>query len=261
MQIAWNLVHNAAKFTPAGGTLTIRTFNAGADAARAQADRLVIEFQDDGQGIEPEMLPRIFEPFEQGRAGVHSRAAGLGLGLSICQSLTEAHGGTLEASSPGPGLGSTFRLVLGAVCPPAAPTGVVPCSSRPLARRTLRILLVEDNRDTLRFLALILDQRGHSVETATSLEEARAKLSGKLDLLISDIELPDGSGLDLMREVAARHAFPGIAMSGFGSEEDLRFSHGAGFAVHLTKPIDIARLESAIQQYGPQDDHESNGKA
>jgi signal transduction histidine kinase/ActR/RegA family two-component response regulator len=261
MQIAWNLVHNAAKFTPAGGTLTIRTFNAAAVDSPAPADRLVIEFQDDGQGIESEMLPRIFEPFEQGRAGVHSRAAGLGLGLSICQSLTSAHGGTLEASSPGPGLGSTFRLVLGCVPAPASPAGDVPCSNGPSPHRTLRILLVEDNRDTLRFLALILGQRGHTVETATSLEEARAKLSGALDLLISDIELPDGSGLDLMREVAARHEFPGIAMSGFGSEEDLRFSRGAGFAAHLTKPIDIARLETAIQQYGPQGDHESNGNA
>jgi signal transduction histidine kinase len=250
MQIAWNLVHNAAKFTPAGGTLTIRTFNPAGDDSSTQDDRLVIEFQDDGQGIEPDMLPRIFEPFEQGRAGIHSRAGGLGLGLSICRSLSEAHGGTLEASSPGQGLGSTFRLVLVSIPAPESTTRDVPSSNSPMPCRPLQILLVEDNRDTLKFLALILGQRGHTVETATSLAEAQSKLRADLDLLISDIELPDGSGLDLMRGVSALLHLPGIAMSGFGSEEDLRFSRDAGFAVHLTKPIDITHLEAAIQQFG-----------
>jgi DNA-binding response OmpR family regulator len=116
----------------------------------------------------------------------------------------------------------------------------------------LRILLVEDNRDTLQFLCLILRQRGHAVRTAATLAEARAEVeragAGDLDLLISDIELPDGTGLELMRAMDGGRGVPGIAMSGFGSEEDVRMSREAGFAVHLTKPIDIARLEAAIQQ-------------
>jgi signal transduction histidine kinase len=253
MQIAWNLVHNAAKFTPAGGTLTIRSFNTRRDASLGPGTgtRLVLEFQDTGQGIEPEMLPRIFEPFEQGRAGLARRSAGLGLGLSICRSLSEAHGGSLEASSPGQGLGSTFRVELAAVLSKCALTSVPSPTPSPLPQRSLRILLVEDNRDTLQFLSLILGHRGHAVRTAATLAEARSKLTGDLDLLISDIELPDGTGLELMREIGGGQELAGIAMSGFGSEEDLRFSREAGFAVHLTKPIDLARLEAAIQQLVP----------
>ena len=136
--------------------------------------------------------------------------------------------------------------------PPAATTREQPpaAAPAPLERRSLKILLVEDNRDTLHFLALILRQLGHEVRTAASVDEARAKLTAELDLLISDIELPDGSGLDLMRELEGGRSLPGIAMSGLGSAEDLQFSRDAGFAAHLTKPIDVARLEAAIQQFG-----------
>jgi DNA-binding response OmpR family regulator len=114
----------------------------------------------------------------------------------------------------------------------------------------MRIMLVEDNQDTLRFLALVLRHRGHTVHTAASLAEARVEAARDLDLVISDIELPDGTGLELMRELGAGRGVPGIAMSGFGSEEDMRLSLKAGFAVHLTKPIDIVHLETAIQQFG-----------
>jgi DNA-binding response OmpR family regulator len=107
---------------------------------------------------------------------------------------------------------------------------------------------VEDNRDTLHFLALVLGRRGHQVRKATNLAEARASVTSDLDLVISDIELPDGTGMELMRELSAEHGLPGIAMSGFGSEEDVRFSREAGFAVHLTKPIDVGRLEAMIEQ-------------
>jgi signal transduction histidine kinase len=250
MQIAWNLVHNAAKFTPAGGRLTIRTSNPDDSPAGAAtgAGRLAVELQDTGQGIEPEMLPRIFEPFEQGRTASNPRSTGLGLGLSICRSLAVAHGGSLEASSPGPGLGSTFRLVLEPVAAPLVGNRNAAPTHPPQLRRRLKILLVEDNRDTLHFLALVLGHRGHQVRKAKNLAEARASVSSDLDIVISDIELPDGTGMELMRELATNHRLPGIAMSGFGSEEDVRFSREAGFAAHLTKPIDVARLEAAIEQ-------------
>jgi CheY-like chemotaxis protein len=238
--------------------LTIRTNNtgctfpgAGAGAgAGVDAERLAVEFEDTGQGIEPEMLPRIFEPFEQGRTGSNPRSAGLGLGLSICRSLAVAHGGSLEASSAGPGLGSTFRLLLEPVASPPSGTRNVAPAQPPSPGRCLNILLVEDNRDTRQFLALILGHRGHQVRQAKSLAEARANVTSDLDLLISDIELPDGTGLELMRELAAdrRQRLPGIAMSGFGSEEDVCISREAGFAAHLTKPIDVRRLEAAIEQ-------------
>jgi two-component system CheB/CheR fusion protein len=112
----------------------------------------------------------------------------------------------------------------------------------------LKLLLVEDNRDTLRFLSLALGRRGHDVRTAASLSEARAELvAGDLDLLISDIELPDGTGLELMRELA-RRGVPGIAMSGFGSEEDVQQSREAGFSAHLAKPVEFRQLEDAIRR-------------
>jgi CheY-like chemotaxis protein len=250
MQIVWNLIHNAVKFTPSGGILTIRTANPHGDSSGTPGDRLVIEFEDNGQGIEPEMLSRIFKPFEQGRAGLNGRSAGLGLGLAICRSLAEAHGASLTASSPGQDRGSTFRLELGSVPAPAAGAGRAPPSSDPHPRRSLKILLVEDNRDTRQFLGLVLNRLGHAVRTAASLTEARVEVEGDLDLVISDIELPDGTGLELMRELAEARDVPGIAMSGFGSEEDVRLSREAGFALHLTKPIEVARLEAAIQQVG-----------
>jgi DNA-binding response OmpR family regulator len=111
----------------------------------------------------------------------------------------------------------------------------------------LKILLVEDNQDTLRFFSFILSQRGHEVRKAANLLQARAMLTDDLDLLISDIELPDGSGLELIRELCGR-SLPAIAMSGFGSTEDIEVSLKAGFAAHLTKPIEIHRLEASIRQ-------------
>jgi DNA-binding response OmpR family regulator len=112
----------------------------------------------------------------------------------------------------------------------------------------LKLLIVEDNRDTRQFLALILSQRGHEVTTAANLAEARAALvSRDIDLLISDVELPDGTGLELMPELRERDV-PGIAMSGFGSEEDMRLSLESGFAAHLIKPIEFTQLEAAIRR-------------
>jgi PAS domain S-box-containing protein len=261
MQVAWNLIHNAVKFTPADGRLAIRTTNRpgppgpGEPPDTGRPQRLVIEFEDSGIGIDPQILPRIFDAFEQGHHDLRSRAGGLGLGLAISRSLATAMGGQLTASSHGRGSGSTFQLVLPTV---PAPT-VMPVSKPAVAspesptvaprRRALRILLVEDNADTLRFLATVLRKRGHEVVTADCIAAARALVDGAdvpFDLFLSDVELPDGTGLELMRDLRSRGNWPGIAMSGFGSEDDLLFSREAGFAEHLTKPIDLGRLEAAI---------------
>lgn len=269
MQIAWNLVRNAAKFTRAGGRLIVRTSNEpGPEPGDAV---LVVEFADTGIGIAPELLPRIFEAFEQGYDDLRGRSRGLGLGLAICRSLAEAMDGRLTATSPGPGLGSTFRLEIATVAAPSAATVPVPAAtpasvaasgrsrdesahsqaSRSCPRSGLRILLVEDNEDTLRFLATVLRRRGHEVVTAGTLAEARAALGSPgrtFDLLLSDIELPDGTGLELIRGLRDRGGIPGIAMSGFGAEEDQQLSRSAGFLERLIKPIDPARLEAAIQR-------------
>ncbi len=272
MQIAWNLVRNAAKFTPAGGQLVIRTSNAregNAEPARASGTGgpgcLVIEFADTGIGIAPSVLPRIFDAFEQGHHDLRGRARGLGLGLAICRSLAEAMGGRLTASSPGAGLGSTFRLEIATVPAPSTAPSPAPAPlsgsgatgapaggpARPAPEPSLRVLLVEDNEDTLRYLATVLRRRGHDVVTADTIAAARQAL-GRADrpfeLLLSDIELPDGTGLELMRDLRDRGEIPGIAMSGFGAEEDIQLSRTAGFFDHLIKPIDTTRLDAAIRR-------------
>jgi PAS domain S-box-containing protein len=246
-QIIWNLVKNATKFTAPGGSIAVRSRNQPPPGPGGRP-RLVIEVTDDGAGIEAGALTRIFEPFEQGEVP-SPRRSGLGLGLTIGRSLAEAHGGRLTAASPGPGRGSTFLLELPTVARPAdakPPPGAAP--SPPPRSGGLRILLVEDNRDTRMYLALVLCGRGHEVTAAERLSEARQAAADRpFDLLISDIELPDGTGLELMRELR-RRGLPGVAMSGYGSEEDVRASLGAGFAEHLTKPVDLTRLLAAVHR-------------
>ncbi len=281
MQVAWNLIKNAARFTPPGGRLSIRTSNAPepSGSVDGQTPGLLIEFEDTGIGIEPEILPRIFEAFEQGHEEMRAKSGGLGLGLAISRSLTEAHDGRLTASSRGRGLGSTFRVELATVAatvipaqagpggtaiaartgpgPVALPTETGMSTAIPgspaadRCRSDLRILLVEDNKDTRRYLASVLRQRGHSVVTADRVATARAAVheaKAPFDLLLSDIELPDGDGHYLMRELSASGSMRGIAVSGFGAEEDLRQSREAGFIDHLIKPVDLNRLEAAIRR-------------
>jgi PAS domain S-box-containing protein len=248
LQLFWNLIRNATKFVAAGGRLTIRS----RAVAGPDGPRLVVEFEDDGIGIEPTALARIFDPFEQADATIRGRFGGLGLGLAIGRWVAEAHGGKLTATSPGPGLGSTFRLGLATVTPePAAATPAPEPSPEPTApahaaSRELKVLIVEDNCDTLNYLRLVVGRRGHEVVAASSIAEARAAVAeaGPFDLLLSDIELPDGTGHELARggDVAAA----AIAMSGFGSEDDVQQSLAAGFRAHLTKPIELARLDAAI---------------
>jgi PAS domain S-box-containing protein len=239
-QVLWNLLKNAVKFTPEGGSVTVRTGDAGAGRVR-------VEVSDTGCGIAPAVLPGIFDAFVQGR-DVTRRHGGLGLGLSISRRLVEMHGGTLEASSPGEGGGSTFTLHLPTtsvaaeeVSSPAEPGG----GHAP--GRT--ILLVEDHPDTSRTMKRLLHQNGYRVCTADSVASAlRAADAERFDLLICDIGLPDGSGLDLMRQLLAKRPVTGIALSGYGMEHDVRRSIEAGFSDHLTKPVDVRRLEAVIRE-------------
>ena len=244
-QIIWNLIKNATKFTPPGGTIAVRSCNRH-QGMPGDRPRLVIEVADDGAGIEADALTRIFEPFEQGELSQRHHS-GLGLGLAIGRSLAEAHGGLLTAESNGPGRGSIFRLELptiNRVTAAGAPSGSA--SPAPVRSKGLRILLVEDNKDTLKYVALILEAGSLGDGGGAALGGTFAAADQHFDLLISDIELPDGTGLELMQQLRGT-GMPAIAMSGYGSEDDIRASLEAGFAEHLTKPVDLARLIAAIQ--------------
>ncbi len=244
-QVYWNLIKNGVKFTPAGGSLAIRSRD-GEDG------KLIVEVIDTGQGIDAETLPRIFNAFEQGNAAITRRFGGLGLGLAISRSLVELHGGALNASSEGRERGSTFRVEMTAVPAPTESAVDGLADSRPGESAgkagPLRILLVEDNEDSLRVLGRLLRSRGHDVACADTVASAlQAAASSTFDLLISDLGLPDGTGLDVLRGVREHTDCPAIALSGYGMESDLRRTREAGFAVHLVKPLEMDRLEVAIR--------------
>ena len=242
-QVLWNLIKNAVKFTPPGGTVTIRT--------RDEGDRIVIDVTDTGIGIEPAHLPTIFNAFEQGEDAITKRFGGLGLGLAIGRSIAEGHGGGLSASSEGRDRGATFTLTLPTEVPSEVEEVEVAQSvdlepePEPADRR---ILLVEDDAMTARIMAKLLRQNGYLVTTANSVAGALDVPIEDYDLVVSDIGLPDGSGLELMRTVRLRHDVPGIALTGYGMEDDIRKSREAGFVAHLTKPLDFAKLDAVIRR-------------
>ncbi len=240
-QVLLNLVSNAVKFTPANGRIAIRSANDDAGGVE-------IEVTDSGAGIEPEMLRRLFNAFEQSER-TRRLAGGLGLGLSIAKSLADMHGGTLTAGSGGREMGATFRLRLAAVPPveqPATPHSPDPA----VAAAVQRILLVEDHDDTRAVMARLLKTLGCHVTAAASVAEAiAASETQAFDLLISDIGLPDGTGLDVMRHMQSRVP-RAIALSGYGQEEDLKRSRDAGFAVHLTKPVNFNMLKAVLRPAG-----------
>lgn len=256
-QILSNLVSNALKFTPEGGLISVAV-------APAAGDTLRLVVTDTGMGIPADLLPSLFTPFEQGKRA--HRPEGLGLGLVIARSLAQLHGGTLTASSPGDNLGATFTLTLplrptespGAlsseveeVSGAQAPRGnaaTSPGQGRP------RLLLVEDHPDSLRVMSRYLYKIGFDVVCAMTMREAQAAFTTqRADVLVSDIGLPDGTGHDLLRWLRRLDGkLPAVAVSGFGMEDDIRRSTEAGFATHLTKPVDLSVLRDALAQISPQ---------
>jgi CheY-like chemotaxis protein len=238
-QMLLNLLSNAVKFTPSDGTVTIRTSN--------ENGTIKIEVIDTGVGIESEVLTRLFEPFEQGERTVTRQFGGLGLGLSIVKSLVEMHKASITATSEGKDKGATFTLRIESVQPShqhAAP----PLMAGSSLGKTYRVLLVEDHTDTRNALSRLLASFGCVVTAAASVREAvEASERQTFDLLLSDIGLPDGSGIDVMKHMA-RFKVTGIALSGFGQDEDLQRSREAGFATHLTKPINFRTLEDVIRK-------------
>ena len=242
-QVFWNLTNNAVKFTPANGSIRIRSYNKG--------EQFVFEISDSGIGIDPARQVSIFEPFHQGERSITRRFGGLGLGLTISKTLLDLHGGTIAVESAGQDKGTTFRVFLDLLSEPVA-TEREGIDGRATSARKLRLLLVDDHADTRGVLSRLLLKCGHEVVTADSAARALEILdSGRFDALISDIGLPETSGYELVRQAKQRQTLKGIALSGLGMEEDVRRSLEAGFDHHLTKPINFQELQSVLGQVSP----------
>jgi CheY-like chemotaxis protein len=252
-QVVWNLMSNALKFTPRGGSVSVRLFANGAHAS--------IEVADSGQGIAPEFLPRVFDRFSQADS-THTRShGGLGLGLAIVRHITEQHGGRVSARSGGPNQGSAFRVDL-----PLRPLSIpqrrgavlrAPFTHAGTAENILsgvKILAVDDEADARELLAFELTQFGAEVQVASSAEEALSAFKiFAPDVLVSDIGMPREDGLALIHRVRALSfseggAVPALALTGYARAEDQREALAQGFQSYLSKPVEPAVLAAEIGQ-------------
>jgi|GEM_PF-4456054 len=239
-QVVLNLLSNAVKFTQEGGEVRIRLETRG--------ERLILSVRDNGIGIPPEHLSTIFNRFMQVDSSSTRRFGGMGLGLAIAWHLVTLHGGTIRAESEGPGKGACFVVELPADCSGEAPGGPEPGAGGTL--EGLRILLVEDDADTLAMLRRVLEGAGATVFTARSAAAAlEAFAAARPDLLVSDIGLPGEDGywlLERLREKPGGAALPAVALTAYASPEDEARSRRAGFGAHLSKPVDPARLLAVL---------------
>ncbi len=240
-QVFWNVIKNAIKFTLPGGQIVVSTINPA-------PNRLCLTVRDNGVGIDPQIMPSIFRAFEKPASNGARHSQGLGLGLAISKTIVEMHGGTIRAESPGEGQGSTFTIELN--------TAEAQRKASPSTRETpaanaphYRLLVVEDHQPTLDVLAGLLRRQGHEVLTANTMESALGVAANhSLDLVISDLGLPDGDGVDLMSRLTRDYGLRGIALSGYGMEEDVAKTKQVGFIAHLVKPIQFEKLNQVIKQ-------------
>ena len=249
-QAIGNLLANALKFTPEGGTIEVRL-------ARGKS-HIELRVRDTGDGIAADLLPHLFERFRQGESSVIRPQTGLGLGLALTRTLVEHHGGTIRAESPGPGKGATFTVTL-----PAAPVGTEVATTdgeraeRPVAPPRLaglRVLVVEDHDDTREFIATVLGQYGAEVTTATSARTALPAFErAKPHVLVSDVAMPGEHGYSLIQVVRALPQerggrVPALALTAYVRPEDREQALAAGYNEHLAKPIDPLDLANAVAQ-------------
>ena len=258
-QVVWNLVTNAVKFSLKGGTVLVRAARDGSDAC--------ITVDDNGEGISPEVLPHIFEPFRQADASTTRRHGGLGLGLAIVKQLVTAHGGTVTATSEGVGQGSRFAVRLPARSAVMALTDMPrsPEVARPpsipdprVAPRLdgLSVLVVDDEEDARGILEQVLRDQGAGVISAESAFQALERFAAaKADVIVSDIGMPDMDGYMLLRRIRGLPAeqggrTPALALTAYAGKEDAERAFAAGFQMHASKPIEPARLVTLVANLG-----------
>ena len=260
-QVVWNLVSNAIKFTPQGGQVQV--------TLSREASSFQIQVTDTGQGISPDLLPHVFDRFRQADSSMRRRFAGLGLGLSIVKYIVEAHGGTVEATSPGEGKGSTFtvRLPVRAVRvqeeseevesegrheeDQPADSAYIAVPRPPVRLDGVHVLVVDDDADAREVLMMLLERVGAVVVTADSAPAAVAAVAKERpDVLISDLGMPDQDGFDLVRQLRNdgqdAKTLPAVALTAFVQKDDAHLALSAGFQIHLPKPVDPHDLTAAI---------------
>lgn len=245
VQIISNLLINAAKYTPAGGEIVL--------SLHREENTLIIRVRDNGDGIQPELLSQLFEPFSQGVRTLARSEGGLGLGLSLVRSLTELHGGTVHGASEGPGRGAEFEVRLPVAC---GGTSVARTTEKTVARGSqtpLRILVVDDNHDAADSLVLLLQLHGHTAEAAyDGLSAVEIAQRNCPDVIFLDIGLPGMDGYAVARALRAAPetvATRIVALSGYAREEDRKRSRAAGFDDHLAKPLDPKLLVQCLNSF------------
>jgi len=247
-QSVGNLLHNAAKFTPSGGEIVLGVELLGADADQ----RVRISVRDNGIGIDADNLPRIFGMFAQAAVPPDRAPEGLGIGLSLVSHLAELHGGRLEADSPGIDQGSTFTIELPLLRIAAVPASVAqPDIQADADSGGMRVLLVDDNVDAMEMMGFLLAEMGYQPHTTADAGEIETlALRHKPQVIVLDIGLPGVDGYQVARRIKANPALAHIrlvAHTGYGSPEDRRRAHEAGFDAHLVKPAELSDLEAALR--------------
>jgi CheY-like chemotaxis protein len=214
---------------------------------------LFVEVSDSGIGFEKDSSDKLFAPFERGAVAQNPSYPGLGLGLAIARAIVELHGGSMCAVSAGPGQGATFTVELpGAKMLLAAGNSAGMGSAAVEAEPALRLLIVEDHKPTREVLVRLLRRNGHHVTATSSVAEAKvAAETESFDGVVSDLGLPDGTGMELMTHLRDRHGLKGVAVSGYGMDEDMKRTAEAGFVAHLVKPVDLKEVRRALRHFAP----------
>jgi len=244
-QVAWNLLSNAIKFAPRGGRVAVRLTRV--------ADQAQLTVSDDGPGIAPALLPRVFERFWQADSSMTRAQGGLGIGLAVVRQIVELHGGTVCAESEGEGRGATFTVTL-PVLPSVGdcPRDATVAPARATRFHGLKALVVDDDADTCEIVGAVLAKAGAEVRTCLSASQALAAMDAWVpDILVSDIAMPGQDGYALIRKVRARRteeggAVPAVALTAYGRSEDRMKALSAGFQVHVGKPVEPKQLVNVV---------------